>query len=116
MSYEVYKIMHLFFVIFFFAMVVRIFSTKQMAKIDKIFLHSSGFFILVGGMGLLARLGVSHTGGWPLWVKLKLGLWVLLFALFGIFSKRLVAKGLPYWHLILMVLGSAAIYSAVYKP
>src|SRR5262245_48509663 len=40
-------------------------------------LHGVGMFLLVlGGFGLLARLGIAH-GGFPNWVIVKLVLWVL---------------------------------------
>ena len=116
MSYEVYKFIHVISVILFVSMIVRVFSTKNFAKIDKVFLHSSGFLILVGGMGLLARLGVSHTGGWPLWVKAKLGLWLVLFPVFAILSKRMVAKDWKHWPMLLITIILAAVYFAVFKP
>jgi hypothetical protein len=37
------------------------------------------FLILFAGFGMLARLGIS--GSWPLWIWIKIGIWVLLGAL-----------------------------------
>lgn len=34
------------------------------------------FLILFAGFGMLARLGL--TGSWPLWIWIKVGIWVLL--------------------------------------
>ena len=97
-------------------MVVKILTTKKVKKLEKILLHSSGFFIFVGGMGLLARLGVSHGEGWPLWIKAKLGLWVLLFAFFAILNKKIIEKDFKGWPYLLGVLVSAAAYFAINKP
>lgn len=36
---------------------------------------SASFFLLFGGMGLLAKL---YEGPWPLWIKLKLIIWSLV--------------------------------------
>ena len=116
MSYEVYKLVHLLSIFLFIGMVVKILATKQVKKIEKILLHSSGFFIFVGGMGLLARLGVSHGGGWPLWVKAKMALWVLLFALFAILNKKIIEKDFKGWPYGLGLLVSMAAYFAINKP
>lgn len=35
--------------------------------------------VLVGGFGMIARLGI--TGSWPLWIWIKLTVWLLLAAL-----------------------------------
>jgi len=37
------------------------------------------FLILLAGFGMLARLGIS--GSWPLWIWIKIGIWLLLGAL-----------------------------------
>ena len=116
MSYEIYKLIHLLSIFLFIAMVVKILTSKEAKKIEKAALHGSGFFILVGGMGLLARLGVSHTEGWPFWVKAKFGLWILLFALFAILYKKIIAKRVAAWPLILGGIVSVAAYIAINKP
>ncbi len=115
MSYELYKFMHLVSVILFFAVVARIFSTKKSSVFDVVLLHSSGFLILVGGMGLLARLNLIQDGSWPKWVTIKLAVWAFVYVVFGILAKRLKSKALP-WYLGLSVLGLIAVYSAVFKP
>lgn len=78
-------------------------------------MHGLGVLvILVGGFGMLARLGVMHGTSFPGWLWVKLGVW----------GTVAVALMLPYrWpslarplYLALPVLGGLATYMAVYKP
>ncbi|HEX9884997.1 MAG TPA: hypothetical protein VGA70_00840 [Longimicrobiales bacterium] len=70
--------------------------------------------VLVGGFGLLARLGVSHSQLLPGWVFAKLTIWGLLVAMPFIARKR------PGWAvpalLLLPLLGALAGALALYKP
>jgi hypothetical protein len=75
--------------------------------------HGIGvFLILLGGFGLLARLGIH--GDWPLWIKLKLGLWGL-FALLIVVVKRLPVAAKASW-ILLPALAALAAWVAIYKP
>lgn len=75
--------------------------------------HGIGLFvILLGGFGMLARLGV--TAGMPGWIWAKLGIWVLLAGLVML-PYRFPVLARPLW-LIVPVLGTAAAYMALYKP
>ncbi len=78
-------------------------------------LHGLGVvLILVGGFGMLARLGFLHGALFPGWLWVKLAVWVTVAA----------ALMLPYrWpslarpiYLSLPVLVGLATYMAVYKP
>lgn len=73
----------------------------------------AAFFILLGGFGMLARLGVSH-GSLPLWIWLKLGIWALFLAsLWLVFRGPFIARSLLV-AVPLFALLAAAI--ALYKP
>ena len=77
--------------------------------------HGLGLLIiLVGGFGLLARIGVQHGVGFPGWVWGKLGIWLLLGASVVIPGRK------PEWagalFLALPVLGGIAAWLALYKP
>lgn len=77
--------------------------------------HGVGLLLaLIGGFGLLARLGI-HS--WPLWVILKLVVWLALGALPVFFyrssGKPSSSKGL--W-LTTLVLAGLAAGLAIYKP
>src|SRR5688572_31629681 len=50
-------------------------------------LHGVGaFLVLLGGFGMLARLGIVQGSTWPGWVWVKMGVWVTL----------LIAAFVPY--------------------
>jgi hypothetical protein len=73
----------------------------------------AAFLILLGGFGMLARLGLVQ-GGLPLWVYLKLGIWAMLglgltLAYRGTRSARLLLIAMP----LFAVLAAAV---ALYKP
>jgi hypothetical protein len=72
------------------------------------------FIVLLGGFGLLARLGVTHGMDWPVWVWAKLGIWALAAA------AVMVPRRKPEWaaglFLTLPVLGGLAAWLAIFKP
>lgn len=71
------------------------------------------FVILLGGFGMLARLGLVK-GAFPGWIWAKLTIWVLLGA-FGTLPYR--RPGLAkIWLVGLPVLGALAAWFAIYKP
>ena len=78
-------------------------------------MHGVGaLLILVGGFGMLARLGVAHTGSFPGWIWAKVTIWVLIGAAPFLLNRRpAVAKPML---LALPVLGGLAAYIAIYKP
>lgn len=78
-------------------------------------LHGGGaFLVLLGGFGMLARLGIVQGGGFPAWLWVKIGVWVVLAAAIVVANRRpALAKPLL---LALPVLGGLAAYMAVYKP
>lgn len=78
-------------------------------------LHGLGLFIvLLGGFGLLARIGVMHGMSWPGWVWAKLGIWLVLGAIVVIPRRK------PEWAapllVILPTLGGVAAWLAIFKP
>jgi hypothetical protein len=77
--------------------------------------HGLGLFIiLLGGFGLLARLGVMHAGGFPGWIWTKLGIWVLL-GVAMMLPYRRPELGRLLWFVV-PLLGGVAAYMAIYKP
>ena len=79
-------------------------------------LHGSGaFLMLLGGFGMLARLGIMAGGGsFPGWVWVKLIIWGML-AVALMIPRRRPALARPLL-LALPVLGGLAAYLAIYKP
>lgn len=75
--------------------------------------HGLGLlFVLVGGFGLLARLGIAWP--WPGWVLVKIGIWLIFAAVVGV-AARSASLGKGLWWLLLL-LGALAAYMAGVKP
>lgn len=124
MPYQVYKVLHIFAVVMLFVSLGGLTlhavngGTKESNLGRKMVAISHGvamIIILVAGFGLLARLQVMAAGiAFPLWVWLKLGIWVVMGALVAIpYRKPELAR--PLW-LLLPVLGAVAAAVAIYKP
>jgi len=121
MPYEAYKVLHVFSVILTFTVLGGLAlhsanggnrGSNGSSKLTGI-LHGVGLLmILVGGFGLLARLGTS--GGFPLWVWFKLAIWLLVGASAVVIKRSpALSKALL---LVLPLLGGVAAWLAVYKP
>ena len=109
-SYEVYKVIHLFSLVLFFTSGAIQLVGKSQEKIFKILTGVATLFILVSGMGLLARIGVSHDAGWPLWAVVKVIIWLVLGALVPIAAKRFPDSGrLIYWAMMGLFLIAAIV-------
>src|SRR5687768_16268077 len=77
--------------------------------------HGLGIFlILLGGFGMLARLGIVRGTSWPGWVWAKVIVWGVL-AGAAILPYRFPRTAVPVM-LALPVLGGIAAYMAIYKP
>ena len=116
-SYAVYKVIHLVGVMMVFLALGGVAthainggSKNHTWRIPIAITHGVGLLLsLVGGFGLLARLGIIH-GGLPGWVLAKLGIWIILAAAIGVLIRKPnLAK--PLWTIIL-ILGACAAYLA----
>jgi hypothetical protein len=77
------------------------------------FTHGLGLLlVLVGGFGMLARLGIPWP--WPGWVIAKIVIWVL-FGAFMALLGRAPSLAKPLWW-ITIALGAVAAYLALNKP
>jgi hypothetical protein len=75
--------------------------------------HGVGLLlVLVGGFGMLARLGVQWP--WPGWVIAKIVIWIIFGALIAVLG-RVPALAKPLWW-ITIILGALAAYLALNKP
>ena len=120
--YEAYKVLHLLAVLLLFlcfgglAMYVAGGGGRAGNPNRKLIaaLHgTAAFLVLLGGFGLLARLGLVR-GGFPIWVWIKLVVWAIL-ALAVLLPYRRPALARPLF-LLYPVLGGLAAWAAVYKP
>ena len=77
--------------------------------------HGLGvFLILLGGFGMLARLGIVRGTSWPGWVWAKVIVWGIL-AILAFLPHRFPRTAVPLMFL-LPLLGGIAAYMAIYKP
>lgn len=120
-SYQVYKLMH-------FAGIMMVFlglggvlishmassaGAKGKAKFLAMTSHGLGLLlILVGGFGMLARLGI--ISGLPGWAYAKLGIWLFLGAA-TVLARKKANMGWGLW-LIFIIGGVAAAHLALFKP
>jgi uncharacterized membrane protein SirB2 len=113
--YEVYKLLHIVLVVLFVSGAAVTLYADQPGKFWKIQTGVVSFLIFVAGMGLMARIGVSHTEGWPLWLKGKIAVWLLAAIFAPIAAKRM--RGQRHLAMgVLMVLITAAVWLAIYQP
>ena len=90
LTYEFYKVLHITSIFFFIAGMSASLLMQPAPKFIKIITGIASFFILVGGMGLLARIGYTHgKGAWPAWVQAKVGIWLVLAIGVPVLSKKI---------------------------
>lgn len=120
-SYSIYKVMHLVGVLMVFLAVggVATHAANEGGRHHAwrksiLITHGIGLLLsLVGGFGLLARLGIVH-GGLPNWALAKLGIWIFFAVVVGVLARRpkLAKASWP----VMIILGGVAAYLAGSKP
>lgn len=117
MSYQFYKILHVFGVILTFAalggtaIAAMVRSDDQGARKLTGGTHGAALLIvLISGFGALGKAGL----GFDLWVWMKLTIWLVIGAALA-FVRRAPHLARFYWF-ALPALGAAAAYLAVFKP
>lgn len=80
----------------------------------KLFHAFGAFLILLGGFGMMARLGILQGSSWPTWITVKVVVWGAL-TLAAFLPYRLPKAALPLLLLVPLLAGVAA-YMAIYKP
>lgn len=114
MSYGFYKIIHLFSIVLFFTFFAFAVERGQKLKKSVIVTGVALVLLLVSGFGLVARIGIAHGSGWPLWLYGKLAIWLVLGVGAHVAMKRFAAHLTKvYW--VGMILLVVAAYLANYK-
>ncbi|HXG31059.1 MAG TPA: hypothetical protein VNK81_05390 [Thermodesulfobacteriota bacterium] len=117
-SYEAYRVLHVFGVMLLLLslggyLTLAISGSERGRRLVAITHGVSLLIILVAGFGLLARLGFSSMGGWPLWIWIKFSIWLVL-ALIVVLIRRVPGLAPALWFLT-PVLSAISAYMAVYK-
>ncbi len=120
MTYEFYKIIHMLGLITLFfgfgGLLVTSYAGVTLnakARMMGFATHGLGLlFLLVGGFGMLAKLGIMKE--LPGWALAKLGIWVL----FGAAISLVKRKGHIGWPIAILLigLGTTAALLAITKP
>jgi len=118
MTYEFYKVLHLVAILFLFTSIGSLTALGRsgagttLRRLAAIVHGVSLGLVVVAGFGLLAKLGIM--GDFPIWVWLKLGVWLLVaFALIPL--RRRPEWAVALW-VVLPTLAGVAAWLAVNKP
>jgi uncharacterized membrane protein SirB2 len=121
MPYEFYKVLHVSGLLLAVgglgAVAVQMIATGNRSFPLKRWImavHGLGtILVFVSGFGLMARTGLV-SDGWPLWIKIKMGLWLLVLGLGPTLIMRIPRPGKWVWWALPGAL-IFAVMCAVYK-
>ncbi len=114
MSYQVYKVIHLAAIFLFLSGAAVLLLSDKKTTFWKVVTGVASFFILFGGMGLMARLYPGQGFQQP-WIHGKLVIWLVVTGLGHLVAKRFPAHGMrAYW--AIMILAVTGAWLAIYKP
>jgi hypothetical protein len=114
MSYQLYKVIHLAAIFVFLSGAAVLLLSDRKTAFWKALTGVASFFILLGGMGLMARL-YPGQGFQQNWILVKLVIWLIVTGLGHLVAKRFPAHGMKaYWATIILAVSAATL--GVYKP
>ena len=117
MPYETYKLLHVAGLLLLFlgmgGQLLGSGSESERASRSTTILHAVGLLaMLVGGFGMMARLGVQWP--WPHWLIAKLGVWLVIGGLPVAVRRQVLPHGVAW--LVAALLGALAAWLAISKP
>jgi hypothetical protein len=120
LSHTTYKVVHLLGIFLLFSglggvwamAVTSVDATRTAGRRLLMATHGVALLlILLGGFGMLARLGIS--GAWPPWVWIKLTIWIILAASPWLLRRTEGAHSMLFY--LAPLLGAIAAYSALFR-
>ena len=118
MPYTVYKLIHYIGIFAIFAsyggLIFRAALGSDDAKLRKfgaIFGGIGLLLMLLGGFGMIAKLGYSYVSGW---LVIKYVMWLLLGGLVALINRKPELS--KVWFFVTITLGIVASYAAIFKP
>lgn len=119
-DYQIYKILHISGIVLLMlglsaVLFLHAIKAQIPGKLKMIAYASHGigtFLILLGGFGMLARLGLAQS--MPTWVHAKLAIWVVLALAVAVAKRKAQWTGIQI--IFYTLLAATATYVAVYKP
>ena len=118
LSHATYKVIHLLGIFLLFAGLGGLWASVSVASEDlrktirRLATAAHGaamLLILIAGFGMMARLQISHS--WPLWIWLKLVVWLLLAGYPVLLKRQDRPTGLLFF--LAPLLGGVAAYVAL---
>lgn len=120
-SHQFYNVVHIVGIVLIMAAIggatvsAEATSRARWTRSASLAFHLLGIFlILLGGFGMLARLGIVQGSSWPGWIWAKVIIWGIL-GVVAFVPRRFPSTALPVM-LALPLLGGLAAYMAIYKP
>lgn len=118
MPYTIYKLLHFIgiFAIYlgYGGLIFRAALGSDDKGLRKFGAISSGiglFLVLLGGFGMMARLGYSYTSGW---LFIKLIVFVILGGMVALINRKPELN--KVWFFLILFLGALASYAGIFKP
>jgi len=118
-----YEVIHVFGIVLTFSalgalnLLVANGATKQTNSQRRLIAATHGvgtFLILLGGFGMLARLGLVSGHAFPLWLWVKIAIWVVVAAAAALPYRRPALARPAFFALPLLAAVAAAM--AIFKP
>lgn len=113
-SYETYKLIHFGGILLLFVSLGMALRGGDGGARGRMAMgHGLGLLLaLIGGFGMLARLGIHWP--WPAWVAVKFGVWFVLGV--ALVLVRRAPRMTALWWVLVLALGVLAGWAAIFKP